>query len=115
MKCSEVALLLDEYSSNELPTADVLVVATHLSDCATCRLSLQESGATNDRIRALPSETAAGDFLPRLRARIASERPGLSRKQTAPVASLPEDTAVGDGVSASATQMGSLRLAGIAA
>lgn len=115
MNCTEVAFLLDEYSTGELPADEAGVLADHLSDCPSCRLSLRQIRVIDDRIRGLPVDRAAEDFLPSLRATLAKLHPGLSREHTAPVAFLAEEAAVDDGVPVTATQMSFLRFTRVAA
>lgn len=105
MNCARVALLLDEYSSGELSAAEASVVGNHLSNCPSCRNSLRQIRAIDDRIRGLPIDAAAADLLPRLRATIARVHPGLCREHTAPVAFLAEEAVGDDGEQATATQV----------
>lgn len=116
MNCTQVALLLDEYSSGELPAAAADDLADHLSECPPCRLSLRQISAIDYHIRGLPTDTAAEDFLVGLRATLAGVHPGLSREHTAPVAFLAEEAVgVADDVPATATQMSFLRFTRVAA
>ncbi|MDE0192943.1 MAG: zf-HC2 domain-containing protein [Gammaproteobacteria bacterium] len=115
MNCTQVALLLDEYSSGELPEVEADVLEDHLSGCPSCRRSLRQMRAIDDRIRGLPVDRAAEDFLPSLRATLAKVHPGLSREHTAPVAFLAEEAVVGDRVPVTATQMSFLRFTRVAA
>lgn len=115
MNCSETALLLDEYSTGELTDVDAAAVDDHLNGCPTCRFSLRQIVVIGDRIRALPSEAVAEDFLPRLRTTLSRVRPGLISAQTAPVAFLPEDTCVDEDLDATDAQLVFLRCTRVAA
>ena len=115
MNCREVALLLDEYSTGELPAAEAGALAGHLTDCPSCRRSLRQIRVIDDRIRGLPIESAAESFLSCLCATLAKAHPGLDREHTAPVAFLAEEVVVDDGVPVTATQMSFLRFTRIAA
>lgn len=115
MNCTQAAFLLDEYSSGELPVIEADILEDHLSGCPSCRLSLRQIRAIDDRIRGLPADEAAEDFLPRVRDKLANVHPGLGREHTAPVAFLADEAVLDDGVPVTATQMSFLRFTRVAA
>lgn len=84
MKCDEVAPLLDEYASDELPRSLREAVDAHVGGCANCQAALEHLLALDARIRALPMPTAAPDVVLQLRVRLAGERPGFDPAATAP-------------------------------
>ena len=77
--------------------------------------SLRQVRVIDDRIRGLPIDVAAEDFLPRLRATLATGHPGLSREDTAPVTFLAEEAFGDDGEQATSPLVSFLRYARVAA
>lgn len=84
MKCDEVAPLLDEYASDELPRSLREAVDAHLGGCANCQAALERFLALDARIRALPMPAAPPEIAVQLRIRLAGERPGIDPAATAP-------------------------------
>ena len=84
MNCDEVAPLLDEYASDELPRSLREAADAHVGGCTNCQSALERLLALDARIRALPMPTALPEFAVQLRVRLAAERLGIDPAATAP-------------------------------